>query len=204
MFMKALDADEMIAQLLASEGFTSLEEVAYVPLAELADIEGFGEEMGQELQTRAREHLERLNRELDEKRRELGVEDAVGEVDGVTLAMMVKFGENDVKSVEDLAYCATDDLTGWTERKDGEVVRYDGILSGMDISAAEAEALIMRARLAVGIVTEEDLASAEAEETEPEAEAEAQESAPADETAEEPKPVDPQAAAEAMFDTPAN
>lgn len=200
MFMKALDADEMIAQLLASEGFTSLEEVAYVPLAEIADIEGFGEEMGQELQTRAREHLEKLNRELDEKRKELGVEDAVGEVEGVTLAMLVKFGENDVKSVEALAYCATDDLTGWTERKDGEAVRYDGILSGMDVSAAEAEALIMRARLAVGIVTEEDLAQAE----ETEAEAEAAESEEAASAPELPKPVDYQAAAEAMFDTPAN
>ncbi len=197
MFMAALDADEMIAQLLASEGFTSLEEVAYVPIDEIADIEGFGEEMAQELQTRAREHLDRLNREMDEKRKELGVEDAVGEVEGVTLAMMVKFGENEVKSVEDLAYCATDDLTGWTERKDGEVVRYDGILSGMDISAAEAEAMIMRARLAAGIVTEEDLAQAE----ESEAEAETPEETPAQEA---PEPVDHQAAAEAVFDTPAN
>ncbi|NNF77474.1 MAG: transcription termination/antitermination protein NusA [Rhizobiales bacterium] len=202
MFMKALDADEMIAQLLASEGFTSLEEVAYVPLAELADIEGFGEEMGQELQTRAREHLEKLNRELDEKRKELGVEDAVGEVEGVTLAMLVKFGENDVKSVEDLAYCATDDLTGWTERKDGEAVRYEGILSGMDISAAEAEAMIMRARLAVGIVTEEDLA--QAEEAEAQAEADAAEGEQVEAAPELPKPVDHQAAAEAMFDTPSN
>ncbi len=193
MFMSALDADEMIAQLLASEGFTSLEEVAYVPLEELADIEGFGEEMGQELQTRAREHLDRLNRELDEKRKELGVEDAVGEVEGVTLARMVKFGENDVKTVEDLAYCATDDLTGWVERKDGEAVRFEGILD--DISAAEAEAMIMRARLAIGLVTEEDLAKAE--EVEPE---EVEETEPV----EAPKPVDHQAAAEAMFDTPAN
>ncbi len=198
MFMAALDADEMIAQLLASEGFTSLEEVAYVPVAEIADIEGFGEEMAEELQTRAREHLDKLNREMDEKRKALGVEDAVGQVEGVTLAMMVKFGENEVKSVEDLAYCATDDLTGWTERKDGEVVRYDGILSGMDVSAAEAEAMIMRARVAAGIISEEDLM--QAEETEAEA-GEFEAGEPAEEAAEE---VDHQAAAEAVFDTPAN
>ncbi len=198
MFMAALDADEMIAQLLASEGFTSLEEVAYVPVAEIADIEGFGEEMAEELQTRAREHLEKLNREMDEKRKSLGVEDAVAQVEGVTLAMMVKFGENEVKTVEDLAYCATDDLTGWTERKDGEVVRYDGILAGMDVSAAEAEAMIMRARVAAGIISEEDLMQAE----EPEAEVEEAEAAEtAQEVAEE---VDHQAAAEAVFDTPAN
>ncbi|MEM8688009.1 MAG: transcription termination factor NusA [Pseudomonadota bacterium] len=198
MFMAALDADEMIAQLLASEGFTSLEEVAYVPVAEIADIEGFGEEMAEELQTRAREHLDKLNREMDEKRKSLGVEDAVGQVEGVTLAMMVRFGENEVKSVEDLAYCATDDLTGWTERKDGEVVRYDGILAGMDVSAAEAEAMIMRARVAAGIISEEDLMQAEEAEAEVEESAEAE---PAEAVAEE---VDHQAAAEAVFDTPAN
>lgn len=196
MFMSALDADEMIAQLLASEGFTSLEEVAYVPLDELADIEGFGPEMGQELQTRAREHLEKLNRELDEKRKALGVEDAVAQVEGVTLPMLVKFGENEVRTVEDLAYCATDDLTGWVERKDGEAVRFDGILKGIDISAAEAEAMIMRARLAAGLVTEEDLAKAK--EAEAEGVAEAEEA----NVQEAPKPVDHQAAAEAMFDTP--
>lgn len=196
MFMKALDADELIAQLLASEGFTSLEEVAYVPVEEIADIEDFGEEMANELQTRAREHLEKLHRELDSKRKELGVGDALAEVEGVTMAMMVRFGENDVKTVEDLAYCATDDLTGWTERKDGESTRFDGILTGMDVSAAEAEAMIMRARVMAGIISEEDLAASQ----EP---AETKENEASEEETQE-TPISAHEAAEAMFEAPAS
>ena len=144
------------------------------------------------LQARAQEHLERLHREMDEKRKSLGVEDEMAQVEGVTMEMMVRFGENEVKSVEDLAYCATDDLTGWSERKEGETVRYDGILTGMDISAAEAEAMIMRARVMAGIISEEDLLADQAE-------AEAAEAAEAE--AEETEPT-AQEAAEAVFDTP--
>jgi N utilization substance protein A len=164
MFAEALDVDEMIAQLLASEGFSSIDEVAFVPLDEVAEIEGFDEETAAEIQTRAREHLERLDAELTEKRKALGVADELAEVPGVTTAMLVAFGENDVKTVEDLAGCATDDLTGWSERKDGEVTRHAGILDGIDAGAADAEAMIMAARIAAGWITEEDLAAdAEAE-----------------------------------------
>ena len=157
-FMQALDVDEMIAQLLASEGFTSLEEVAYVEVSEIADIEGFDDETAVELQTRAQEYLDRKAREFDDKRKELGVDDALTQIENVTGEMLVRFGENDIKNLEDLAYCATDDLTGWVERKDGESVRFEGILDGIGITAAEAEAMIMQARLAAGIITEEDLA----------------------------------------------
>jgi len=164
MFAEALDVDEMIAQLLASEGFSSIDEVAFVPLDEIAEIEGFDEDTAAEIQTRAREHLERLDAELTEKRKALGVADELAEVPGVTTAMLVAFGENDVKTVEDLAGCATDDLTGWSERKDGEVTRHAGILDGIDAGAADAEAMIMAARIAAGWITEEDLAAnAEAE-----------------------------------------
>jgi transcription termination/antitermination protein NusA len=159
MFAEALDVDEMIAQLLASEGFSSIDEVAFVPLDEVAEIEGFDEETAAEIQTRAREHLERLDAELTEKRKALGVADELAEVPGVTTAMLVAFGENDVKTVEDLAGCATDDLTGWSERKDGEVTRHAGILDGIDASAAEAEAMIMAARISAGWITEEDMAA---------------------------------------------
>jgi N utilization substance protein A len=169
-FMEALDVDEMIAQLLASEGFTSLEEVAYVPVSEIADIDGFDEDTAVELQTRAQEFLDKLSRELDEKRKALGVEDKMTEVEGVTPAMMVRLGENDVKTLEDLAYCATDELTGWTERVEGEAVRHEGILVGMDISAADAEVIIMRARVVAGIISEEDLAPASDEDSSEEGE----------------------------------
>ena len=158
MFIDALNVDEVIGQLLASEGFTSVEELALVDAKEIAGIEGFDEDTASELQTRAREYLAKIEAELDAKRLELGVEDALKEIPGINTAMMVRFGENGVKTVEDLAGCATDDLAGWTERKDGESVREAGILDGFDVSREEAETLVMQARLKAGWVTEADLA----------------------------------------------
>jgi transcription termination/antitermination protein NusA len=154
----------VIGQLLASEGFNSVEDLAMVDLKELASIEGFDEETAQELQTRARDHLAKIEAELDEKRKELGVEDALRDVPGITTAILVRFGENGIKTVEDLAGCATDDLAGWTERKDGEAVRQAGILDSLDVSREEAEAMIMQARLKAGWITEADLAPPPAEE----------------------------------------
>jgi N utilization substance protein A len=163
-FIDALNVDEVIGQLLASEGFNSVEDLALVDLKELASIEGFDEETAQELQTRARDYLAKIEAELDEKRKELGVEDTLNEIPGVTTAMMVRFGENGIKTVEDLAGCATDDLAGWTERKDGEAVRQAGILDNFDVSREEAEAMIMQARLKAGWITEADLAPPPGEE----------------------------------------
>jgi len=157
-FMEALNVDEVVGQLLASEGFSSVEELVLVDVRELAGIEGFDEETANELQSRAREYLEHLEAELEAKRKELGVEDAMKDVPGITGKILVKLGENDVKTVEDLAGCATDDLVGWTERKDGETVKHDGFLDASETSRDEAEALIMQARLAAGWITEADLA----------------------------------------------
>jgi transcription termination/antitermination protein NusA len=173
MFIDSLNVDEVIGQLLASEGFTSVEELAMVDTKEIAGIEGFDEDTAAELQTRAREYLAKIEAELDAKRQELGVADELKEVPGVTTAMLVRFGENSVKTVEDLAGCATDDLVGWTERKDGETVREAGILDGFDLSREEAEALVMQARVKAGWVNEADLAPPPAGEA-PAAEAEAQ------------------------------
>ncbi len=170
MFIDTLNVDEVIGQLLASEGFNSVEELAMVDTKEIASIEGFDEDTAAELQTRAREYLDKIESEMDAKRKELGVEDAVREVEGVTTAMLVRFGENGVKTVEDLAGCATDDLVGWTERKDGEAVRQAGILDGFELSREEAEALIMQARLKAGWVNEADLAPPPAPEEAPAAE----------------------------------
>jgi N utilization substance protein A len=157
MFIDSLNVDEVIGQLLASEGFTSVEELALVDTKEVAGIEGFDEDTAGELQTRARDYLAKIEAELDAKRKELGVADELNDVPGVTTAMLVRFGENGVKTVEDLAGCATDDLSGWTERKDGETVREAGILDGFDLSREEAEGLVMQARLKVGWVNEADL-----------------------------------------------
>ena len=163
-FMEALDVDEVVAQLLASEGFTSVDELALVDPKEIASIEGFVEETAEELQARAREYLERIEAEYDEKRRALGVEDALREIPGVTTQMLVAFGENDVKTVEDLAGCATDDLAGWTERKDGETKREPGYLEGFGLSRDECESIVMQARLKAGWITEADLAKPAADE----------------------------------------
>jgi N utilization substance protein A len=163
MFMKSLNVDEVVGQLLASEGFTSVEDLALVDEREIAGIEGFDEETAAELQSRARDYLAQVEAELDAKRRELGVEDTVKEVPGITTSMLVKFGENGVKTIEDLAGCATDDLLGFTERKDGENVRTPGILEGFELSPADAEAMIMQARVKAGWITEADLAPKEPE-----------------------------------------
>ena len=165
-FMEALNVDEVVGQLLASEGFTSVEELALVDVKELAGIEGFDEETANELQSRAKEHLEQLETELENKRKELGVEDALKTVPGVTSKMLVKFGENDIKSVDDLAGCATDDLVGWTERKEGgEPTKFPGILDANEVSRDDAERLIMQARVIAGWITEAELAKPEPAET---------------------------------------
>ena len=151
-FMQALDVDEVVGQLLASEGFRSVEELAYVDLAELASIEGFDEDTAGEIQNRARDFLAKHEAELDNRRKELGVADDLRDVDGITTAIMVKLGENDVKTIEDLAGCATDDLVGWTERKDGETIKNAGFLDGIEISREDAEVMIMNARVKAGWV----------------------------------------------------
>ncbi len=160
-FIEALDVDETLAQLLASEGFDTVEEIAFVDLNEIASIDGLDEQTGEELQNRAREYLERLATEQDARRIELGVSDELKALETLKPAMLVALGEAGIKTMEDLADCATDDLTGWTERKGTESTKHKGAFSGLDVSAAEAEALIMAARVKMGWIE----APVEAEET---------------------------------------
>ena len=157
LFMNALNVDEMVGQVLASEGFSQVEEVAYVDLEEIASIEGFDDETAEEIQSRAREYLEAIEAELEEKRVEYGVEDELREIPGMTTAMMVALGADSIKTMDDFAGCAADDLVGWTERKDGETVKFEGLFSDLDVSRADAEQMIVTARLAAGWITEEDL-----------------------------------------------
>jgi N utilization substance protein A len=142
--------DETIAQLLVTEGFQTVEDLAYVEAQEVADIEGFDEDTAEELQTRAREFLEREAAALDAKRTELGVEDGVLEVEGVTLPMAVALGEAGVKTLEDLADLATDEIRGGYETKGGERVRVAGALESFNLSQEDAETLVLRARVAAG------------------------------------------------------
>ena len=190
LFEEALDVDEVIAQLLASEGFATVEEIAYVEPEEVSDIEGFDEDTAAEIQARATEYLEKLDAERDAKRKELGVEDAVGDVPGITSAIMVSLGENDVKTVEDLAGCATDDLTGYYETVEGERRREPGFLDGHEISPQEAEDIIMAARVKAGWITEEDLEAMRAEVEAAEAEEGEEEEGEAEEGAVEEAPAE--------------
>src|SRR5579875_642925 len=165
LFQEALDVDEVIAQLLVTEGFATVEDIAYVEEDELASIEGFDEETAQELQARARDWLDKEAAALDAKRTELGVEDAMLEVEGVTLAMSVALGEAGVKTVEDLADLSTDELRGAFEtKKDGERVRSAGALEGFELAQEDAERLILRARVAAGWIEADALEEPAAEE----------------------------------------
>jgi N utilization substance protein A len=161
LFMEALNVDEMVGQVLASEGFASVEELAYVEPGEIASIDGFDEDTAGEIQERAREFLERIEGEQDARRKELGVEDELRELPGLTTAMLVAVGEDGVKNIEDFAGYAVDDLVGWRERKDGETVNHSGILSSFDVSRVDAEQMILTARLKAGWITEEELVAVE-------------------------------------------
>jgi N utilization substance protein A len=161
LFMDALNVDEMVGQVLASEGFTSVEEVAFVDAGEIASIDGFDGDTASEIQARAREYLDRIESEHDARRRELGVEDDLREIPGITTAMMVKLGEDGVKTVEDFAGYAVDDLTGWKERKDGETKFYEGVLTDFGVARADAEQMVLAARLKAGWISEDDIASEE-------------------------------------------
>jgi N utilization substance protein A len=165
LFIKALEVDEMFAQLLASEGFVSVEEIAYVEPMELASIEGLNDEIAEELQARAQEYLDKQAAELEAKRVALGVEDALKAVPGLTAQMLVTLGEKGVKTLEDFAGSTGDDLRGYFETKNGERVREPGLLEGFELSQEQADGLVLNARLAAGwIELDEEQAAQEEEE----------------------------------------
>ena len=156
LFIETLNVDEVIAQLLASEGFSSVEEVAFVEAEELVQIEGFDEETAKALQERAKEYIEERDLALEKERKELNVEDKLAELEGLTPTQLVALGKKDIKTLEDFADLARDDLTGWKERKQGEVTEHEGLLDSLGgIDPASAEDLILRARIALGWIEEE-------------------------------------------------
>ncbi|MGJ8546093.1 MAG: transcription termination factor NusA [Sulfitobacter sp.] len=157
LFVDSLDLDEFFAQLLVAEGFTSLEEVAYVEVDELLVIDGVDESTAQELQARARDVLEARNKAALESARALGVEDSLVEFDGLTPQMIEALAKDDVKTLEDFATCADWELAGgWTTVK-GERVKDDGALEPFDVSLEDAQKMIMTARIMLGWVDPEEL-----------------------------------------------
>ena len=157
LFMETLDLDEFFAQLLVSEGFTSLEEVAYVEVDELLVIDGVDEDTAKELQVRAQEYLEEVARKALERARELGVEDSLVSFEGLTPRMIEALAEDGIKTLEDFATCADWELAGGWTTVDGERVKDDGLLESFDVSLEEAQDLVMTARIVLGWVDPNDL-----------------------------------------------
>ncbi|HEX2255470.1 MAG TPA: KH domain-containing protein, partial [Afifellaceae bacterium] len=160
LFETELDVDETLSQLLVAEGFTDLEEVAYVGQEELAGIEGFDEELADELQSRAAEALERRDEALRQERRALGVEDALAELPHLTEAMLVTLGKAGIKTLDDLADLATDELIAKKraeprrrENSPAPVMRREsrpedkgGVLGEYGLSEEQGNEIIMAAR----------------------------------------------------------
>lgn len=157
LFMAALNVDEVVGQLLAAEGFRNVDDLVSVPIDDVASIEGFDMETAEELLARAQSYLEKRDAELRDKAKGLGVN--LSELEGfgsLTIELIVRLGENDVKSIEDLAGCAADDLVGWNERKNGETKKYLGFFDGLNVDREEAEALVYAARKHMGWLTDEE------------------------------------------------
>ncbi|WP_299501571.1 transcription termination factor NusA [uncultured Roseobacter sp.] len=174
LFVDNLDLDEFFAQLLVSEGFSNLEEVAYVEIDELLVIDGVDEDTANELQARARDVIEAQNKAALENARALGVEDSLVEFEGLTPQMIEALAKDDVKTLEDFATCADWELAGGWTTTDGERTKDDGVLEPFDVSLEEAQSMIMTARVMLGWVdpadleadAEEELDAEEAEEAE--------------------------------------
>jgi N utilization substance protein A len=157
LFIETLDVDEFFAQLLVSEGFANLEEVAYVEIDELLVIDGVDEDTAQELQTRAKEFLEEQANKALARAKELGVEESLINFEGLSPQMLEALAEDGVKNLDEFATCADWELAGGWTTVDGERVKDDGILEKFDLSLEEAQDMVMTARVMLGWVNPDDL-----------------------------------------------
>ncbi len=174
LFMDTLDLDEFFAQLLVAEGFTNLEEVAYVEADELLVIDGVDEGTAGELQARARDHLDALNKAALDRARALGVEDSLVEFEGLTPQMLEALAKDGVKTLEDFATCADWELAGGWTTENGERKKDDGVLEPFDVSLEEAQDMVMTARVMLGWVDPDEMMAQKAEAAEAAALAEAE------------------------------
>ena len=152
LFMDTLDIDEMMAQLLVAEGFTNLEEVAYVEIEELLSIDGFDEGTAGELQTRAQEHIEEQNRKALENARSMGVDDSLIAFEGLTPQMLEALARDKIFTLEDFATCADWELAGGWTTENGVRKKDEGVLEKFEMSLEEAQHLVMTARVLLGWV----------------------------------------------------
>ena len=156
-FIDALDVDEVIAQLLVSEGFMSIEDLVYVETSEISSIDGFDEDTAIEIQSRAKTSMEQEIQKQEERRKELGVSDELLEIEGINTNMLVVLGENNIKSLDDFAGFSTDELFGWVEKTELGSKKQEGLFSGFDLSRDQVEKMILETRLKLGWIQNEDL-----------------------------------------------
>lgn len=164
-FIKALDVDEVIAQLLVSEGFLSIEDLIFVEISEISSIEGFDDDTAIEIQSRAKAFIEEENQKQDTRRKELGVQDDLEQIDGMTTSMLVALGENNIKTLDDFAGCSTDDLFGWVEKTELGSKKQNGLFTGFDIPMEKIEEMILNARLKLGWIAEQDESNVDIDDT---------------------------------------
>jgi len=164
-FIKALDVDEVIAQLLVSEGFLSIEDLIFVEISEISSIEGFDDDTAIEIQSRAKAFIEEENLKQDTRRKELGVQDDLEQIDGMTTSMLVTLGENNIKTLDDFAGCSTDELFGWVEKTELGSKKQNGLFTGFDIPMEKIEEMILNARLKLGWIAELDESGTDIDDT---------------------------------------
>jgi N utilization substance protein A len=156
LFVETLNIDEMVAQLLVSEGFATLEEVAFVQKDEISNIDGFDDNTAEELQARARECLDELNLTALTKAKELGVEEELIKFPGLTPPMLELLAKDGIKTLNEFATCADWELAGGYTTVEGKRVKDDGLLETLDVSLDEARKLVMSARLSIGLITQSE------------------------------------------------
>ncbi len=163
LFMEQLDLDEFFAQLLVAEGFTNLEEVAYVDQDELLTIDGVDADTAAELQARARDVLEAKNKAALDAARALGAEDSLIEFEGLTPQMVEALAKDDVKTLEDFATCADWELAGGWTTVNGARVKDEGLLEPYGVSLEDAQTMVMTARVMLGWVDPTEMDGTDAE-----------------------------------------
>ena len=163
LFMDTMNVDEVVAQLLVAEGFSRLEEVAYVEIEEIASIEGFDDDTAEELQARARESLDEINSKALEEAKALGVEQSLIDYKGLTPQMLVALANDDVKTLDVFATLADWEIAGGYTTVDGQRVKDNGVLEPFDVGLEEAQEMVMTARIMLGWVTQEELDAKAAE-----------------------------------------
>jgi N utilization substance protein A len=144
--VKSLEVDETLGQLLISEGMQSIEEIAQANPEEITKIEGIDEATASELINRSKENLIKEKAEISKRLKELGMEDALANLKGVTQGMLVLLGQRNIKKLSDFADLSSDELIGGFDEIKGKKIRIDGYLEEFSLSREEADQLIMAAR----------------------------------------------------------